>query len=271
MLEKINFKTELDEIITAEEIAILFDSVKRKSETELIALSIFPKFNQLKKEIIAKTKEQRNAELSKLLSEIINRKKEIIIKIEEDCKPISDGNTPEKKIQNKEEIEQIIYEKEQIKKTYKNIIKSLEIKEKKIMSGKYIRITQNKSIIKNRSLKKQLTELKEKLIEISLKHDNCFIDYYNKLEEIIEESILTDKTKFSKMQNIIIPDKYFNIQTLIIKTEEKQNKDFYLYEPNENNSDDSLIYQLLTEGIHEEMGTINELLIPLEYDELEEL
>ena len=74
MLDSITFKTDISEILTLEEVAVLFDSIKKKSEFELISLSIFPKFNQLREGILLKATGQRNAELSKLLIKIAERK-----------------------------------------------------------------------------------------------------------------------------------------------------------------------------------------------------
>ena len=79
MLETITFKTELSDLLTLEEVVVLFDTIKKKSEIEMVSLSIFPKFNILRENIIKKATGQRNAELSKLLMEIANRKQEVKI------------------------------------------------------------------------------------------------------------------------------------------------------------------------------------------------
>ena len=146
MLDTITFKTELGDILTLEEVVILFDSIKNKSHVEMVSLSMFPKFNKLREEIIKKAVGQRNAELSQLLMQIASRKQEIKINM---WKTLSDINTNKKQIESNPEyaddLEQIIYEEEQIIKTYENSINTLERKEKKIMNGKYSRLDKIKS------------------------------------------------------------------------------------------------------------------------------
>ena len=141
LIESITFKTELGEIITLEEVVILFDSIKSKSEFELISLSLFPKFNQIREEAIQIARNQRNAELSRLLLEIANRKQEIKINM---WKALSVIGTNKKIIQNNperaEDLEQIMYEEEQIIGIYESSIKILERKEQRIMNGKYTRM-----------------------------------------------------------------------------------------------------------------------------------
>ena len=125
MLKTITFKTELGELLTLEEVAVLFDSIKSKSQVEMVSLSIFPKFNQLRDNILKKATNQRNAELSQLLMQIANRKQEIKINM---WKTLSLIGNNKKVIQNNperaEELEQIVYEEEQIIKTYENSIKT---------------------------------------------------------------------------------------------------------------------------------------------------
>ena len=101
MIESITFKTELGEIKTLEEVVILFDSIKSKSEFELISLSLFPKFNQIREEAIQIARNQRNAELSRLLLEIANRKQEIKINM---WKALSVIGSNKKIIQNNPEL-----------------------------------------------------------------------------------------------------------------------------------------------------------------------
>ena len=52
MLDTITFKTELSDLLTLEEVVVLFDTIKKKSEIEKVSLSIFPKFNILRENII---------------------------------------------------------------------------------------------------------------------------------------------------------------------------------------------------------------------------
>ena len=115
MLKTITFKTELSDILTLEEVVILFDSIKNKSQVEMVSLSMFPKFNKLREDIIKKAVGQRNAELSELLMQIASRKQEIKANI---WKTLSDINSNKKRIEQNpayaEELEQIIYEEEQI-------------------------------------------------------------------------------------------------------------------------------------------------------------
>lgn len=279
MIDSITFKTELSEIITVEEVAALFDSIRRKYEIELVSLSLFPNFNQLRKEVIEKTIKQRNKELSKLLSEINNRKQDIKINI---WKTLSAIGSNKKVIQNNPEreidLEQIIYEEEQIINVYENSIRTLDNKEKKIMNGKYPRVESVK-ISRRKTLKKQLEDLKDSISSISVKHDCCFNDYISRLEEIIDGAIISSKTVFPTS---IKAEQYANSQSITIDTDDiddkkmhyvrsQETKEYYMYEPNNEDLDDELIYQLLAQGTYDEDGTINELVISNEFLEFEEV
>lgn len=274
MLETITFKTELSDILTLEEVVILFDSIKNKSQMEMVSLSIFPKFNKLREEIIKKTVGQRNAELSQLLMQIASRKQEIKINM---WKTLSDINANKKQIESNpeyaEDLEQIIYEEEQIIKTYENSINTLERKEKKIMNGKYSRLDKIKTLGRKKTLKKQLEELKERLSQISNKHDNCFQEHMEELEELIALSIV----KFPKKVEIATVENYVNTQSITIDDEEEnmhyerthENKEYYLYEPDEKSLDDELIFQLLSRGKYNSQdGTINKIAMPAETEEV---
>jgi DNA repair ATPase RecN len=274
VLDTITFKTELGDILTLEEVVILFDSIKNKSHVEMVSLSMFPKFNKLREEIIKKAVGQRNAELSQLLMQIASRKQEIKINM---WKTLSDINTNKKQIESNpeytEDLEQIIYEEEQIIKTYENSINTLERKEKKIMNGKYSRLDKIKSSGRKRTLKKQLEELKERLSQISNRHDNCFLEQMDSLDELISLSVV----KFPKKVEIATVENYVNTQSIKIDDEEEnmhyerkhENKEYYLYEPSETSLDDELIYQLLAQGKYDnEGGTINGLSLPTEIEEI---
>lgn len=274
MLETITFKTELSDILTLEEVVILFDSIKNKSHVEMVSLSIFPKFNKLREEIIKKAVGQRNAELSQLLMQIASRKQEIKINM---WKTLSDINANKKQIESNpeyaEDLEQIIYEEEQIIKTYENSINTLERKEKKIMNGKYSRLDKVKSLGRKRTLKKQFEELKERLSQISNKHDNCFQEEMDSLEELISLSIV----KFPKKVEIATVENYVNSQSITISDEEDnmhyerkhENKEYYLYEPNETSLDDELIYQLLSRGkYNSQEGTVNGIAMSTDTEEV---
>ena len=278
MLKSITFKTELGELLTLEEVAVLFDSIKSKSQVEMVSLSIFPKFNQLRDNILKKATNQRNAELSQLLMQIANRKQEIKINM---WKTLSLIGNNKKVIQNNperaEELEQIVYEEEQIIKTYENSIKTLERKEKKIMNGKYSRLDKIKASGRKRTLKKQLVELQEKLLQISVRHDDCFKEYMDDLDELIEKSVITN---FPKRLSTFAVENYATNQSITIIEPNDQSekmhyerkheqKDYYLYEPDEKNLDDELIYQLLAQGKYDnEGGTINGLSINTEIEEI---
>ena len=283
MLDSITFKTDISEILTLEEVAVLFDSIKKKSEFELISLSIFPKFNQLREGILLKATGQRNAELSKLLMKIAERKQEIKINI---WKTLSTIGANKKTIQNNparaEELEQIIYESEQIFSIYENSIKALEHKEKKIMNGKYPRVEKIRPLTRKKALSKQLAELRDRLNKINELHDNCFVEYLDELDELVGCSIISQKTKFPKNFTRAVMENYANSQSIKIASNFKifsdeettsenieQLKDYYLYEPVKDNIDDDLIYQLLAQANYEaEDGTINELLINTELEEV---
>lgn len=282
MLETITFKTELSDLLTLEEVVVLFDTIKKKSEIEMVSLSIFPKFNILRENIIKKATGQRNAELSKLLMEIANRKQEIKINM---WKTLSAIGANKKKIEDNpekaEDLEQIIYEEEQIIGIYENSIKTLERKEQKIMNGKYSRLDKLKSVGKKRTLKKQLQELKEIISNINRLHDNCFEEYLENIDELITQSVISSKTKFPENFSKVAVNNYASSQSLTIEadthdTEEKMHyerthelKDYYLYEPNEENPDDELIFQLLAQGKYNAQdGTINGLSLITESEEI---
>lgn len=273
------FKTELGDLLTLEEVAILFDSIKSKSECEMVSLSIFPKFNQLRDKIIQKATIQRNAELSQLLMKIADRKQEIKINI---WKVLSAIGAHKKKIQKDpayaEDLEQIIYEEEQIIMTYENSIKMLERKEKKIMNGKYSRVDKITALTKKRTLKKQLMELKARIIEVSKNHDDCFAEYLFQLDDLVESATISQFPKnlrkmttesYSTSQVITIDNTLDDNQDQTMHYQRKHElKDYYLYEPNEQNMDDELIYQLLAQGKYDAHGgTINGLLLSSEIEE----
>lgn len=277
MLDTITFKTEISEILSIEEIAILFDCIPKKYTTELVSLSIFPQFNKLKKDIIEKASKQRNFELSKLLTEIYNRKQESKISIWKILGTI--GNNKRDLFDSNliEELEQTSYEQEQIINVYENSMKALENKEKRIMNGKYSRVDNVKPLPKRRTLKKQLEELKNKIMEISKNHNNCFIEFEERLSDMIEKTVLTD-TNFSKNQKkaakqTINLEEYKNNQTITIENIKVSSyKDFYQYEPNIENIDDELIYELLEKGNYDyKDGTINALPFITEYEYYEEV
>lgn len=279
MLEKITFKTELNEIITPEEVSILFDNISIKYAPSLVSISLYPFFIELKNEIIEKAKKQRNKELSKLLTEIANRKQVIKINM---WSTLNEINLTKKELKNSEELEQITYEEEQIINAYEESIKALTDKEKKVMSGIYPRINKITSLPKTKSLKKQLELLKEELLSISKQHDDCFIELEEKLEDLIKLSIITSK-HIVPVKNMISEE--FNVDTNIEKGKIFENieyiyssdleddysedsiykKDIYIYEPNKTDFEDDLIYQLLNNEKYED-GTINALLITTEYD-----
>lgn len=282
MLESITFKTELGEILTIEEVTMLFDNISSKYTAALVSLSLFPKFNQLRKEIIEKAQSQRNAELSKLLSEIAIRKSEAKVNIWQILGEmgINKKHLEEQPLE-KEDLEQIIYEEEQIINAYENSIRSLDIKEKKIMNGKYPRVDNVVSSVNIKTLNKQLLNLKNRLMEISHKHDDCFAEYEQRLLELLNNSVIT-KNLFPKAKSNLIKESY----TISTPTDDKKvtienvnytydsddrkmhytrnqiSKDYYQYEPIEADADDELIYQLLSQGNYaDEDGTINGLLI----------
>lgn len=279
MLKNITFKTELGELLTLEEVAVLFDSINDKSQIEMISLSIFPKFNKIRENIIKKTMAQRNAELSQLLMQIANRKQEIKINI---WKALNIIGTNKKQVQNnsdREELEQIIYEEEQIIRIYESCIKMLDRKEKKIMNGKYSKVDKIKMSGRKKVLKKQLIELREKLNQISAKHDNCFIEHLGELDDLVESTAFT---KFPKSISKIAVENYATQESITIDDssefvkEEKmhyerkhEKKDYYSYEPNEGSLDDELIYQLLAQGKYDSQGgTINGLSLTAEMEKV---
>lgn len=284
MLNEITFKTELSEILTIEEVAILFDTIKKKYDVELVSLSLYPTFNEIRQKFIKRTIEQRNKELSKLLTEIAKRKQEIKINI---WQKLSIIESNKRSIQNNAEreknLEQIIYEAEQIINVYEKSIKMLERKEKKVMTGKYSRVEKIKMTSRKRSLKKQLESLRERAIEISIQHDNCFQEFLDEVSSLIEKSIISNES-FSKFKSSILTNTQTQNNSLVIEdhfdskdensmhyVRSHESKDFYSYEPNQEDPDDELIFQLLTQGKYDsEDGTINGLSLPQIFSDYEE-
>lgn len=279
MLSNITFKTDLGEIITVESIAILFDSITKKHEAELVSLSLFPQYNKLRNDIIEKTISQRNAELSKLLSEIASRKQEIKINIWQTLSKI--GNN-KKKLQKGSDaslvLEQLLYEEEQIIKVYENGIRMLENKEKKIMTGKYSRFEKVNKISRKRTLKTQLEELKSEILSISKLHDNYLSELEEKFNNLIEKAIISTKTAFPKSSaktrknetGLVLEGEIVKNVINEANVNEKNLKDFYLYEPNAETLEDELIYELLMPREYEDKeGLINAVSLTTENLEYE--
>ncbi len=284
VLENITFKTELSEIITIEEISMLFDSIANKYSTSLVSLGLYPELNQLRKDVMNSTIKQRNAELSKLLAEISQRKREAKINIWEvlGAMGINKKNLQSKKNVDKKELEQAIYEEEQIINAYESSIRSLELKEKKIMNGKYPRILRYSSTLEINTLRKQLKNMYNTIMELSAAHDNCFAEYEERLSKLIEKTIITNpmfpkkKEKFVTTTYVIghsNSDDELLIETVDIEFKSNENnstysKDYYQYEPVEETAEDELIYQLLSQANYDAAdGTINGLLIAIEEPE----
>ena len=274
MLENITFKTELSEILTVEEVTMLFDNVSTKYTTTLVALSLFPLFNKLRTGIINKTAERRNQELSKLLSEISQRKREAKVNIWQVLGTMGQNKKRlQEKLGNKLDLEQLLYEEEQIINAYENSVKSLEIKEKKIMSGLYSRIDRVISTVDIHSLNKQISNLKQKIMELSEKHDDCFKEYEDDLTQLVANTIITDKS-FPKKKFLISSDsnnkENENTKDDLEEVDDGQmhytrtsiSKEYYQYEPIDADDDDELFFQLFSQGSYgNKDGTINELLI----------
>lgn len=280
MLESITFKTELSDIITLEDISVLFDTITNKYSLMIVSLNLYPELNKLKKDVINSAAKQRNAELSKLLTEISLRKREAKISIWEviGAMGINKKNLQSKKNIDKKELEQAIYEEEQIINAYENSIKSLELKEVKIMSGKYPKHIRKTTIAEMKTLRKSLQNLYDSIMEISAAHDNCFAEYEERILKLIDKTIITNKV-FPKKADKHITTKYIfdnenGKEGIYVETVEKNDngvrytKDYYQYEPISEDAEDELIYQLLSQGNYDDIdGTINGLLIAIEEPE----
>lgn len=280
MLESITFKTELSDIITLEDISVLFDTITNKYSLMIVSLNLYPELNKLKKDVINSAAKQRNAELSKLLTEISLRKREAKISIWEviGAMGINKKNLQSKKNIDKKELEQAIYEEEQIINAYENSIKSLELKEVKIMSGKYPKHIRKTTIDEMKTLRKSLQNLYDSIMEISAAHDNCFAEYEERILKLIDKTIITNKV-FPKKADKRITTKYIfdnenGKEGIYVETVEKNDngvrytKDYYQYEPISEDAEDELIYQLLSQGNYDDIdGTINGLLIAIEEPE----
>lgn len=281
MLENITFKTELSDIITLEDISVLFDTITNKYSLMIVSLNLYPELNKLKKDILNSAAKQRNAELSKLLTEISLRKREAKISIWEviGAMGINKKNLQLKKNIDKKELEQAIFEEEQIINAYENSIKSLELKEVKIMSGKYPRHIRKNTIDEMKTLRKSLQNLHASVMEISAAHDNCFAEYEERLLKLIDKTIITNKA-FPNKEDKFVTTKYIfdnenGREGICVETVEYQNnkgirytKDYYQYEPITEDAEDELIYQLLSQSNYDDVdGTINGLLIAIEEPE----
>lgn len=274
MLESITFKTELSEILTVEEVTMLFDNISSKYATALVSLSLFPLFNKLRTAVINKTAERRNEELSKLLAEISQRKREAKVNIWQVLGSMGQNKKKlQEKLGDKIDLEQILYEEEQIINAYENSVRSLEIKEKKIMSGMYSRIDRIISTVDIHSLNKQVSNLKAKIMELSQKHDDCFAEFEKELTDLVAGTIITGKS-FPKKSKIAKSNK--DDQSSDDEDDDGQmhytrtsiSKEYYQYEPIAADDDDELIFQLLSQGSYgKEDGTVNGLLIATEEPE----
>ncbi len=270
-MEAITYKTEVEEIITLEEIAVLFDTIKDRYTLPLVSLSIFPEYMRLREKTLKLATKQRNFELSKLLAAINNRKQEIKINMWKTLSLIANNKKlAENKNDRAIEIEQSIYEEEQTINVYENSINSLDHKEKAIMTGCYSRVRRIKKISPKKSLKKQLEFLKERIMKISAEHNYCFNSLEADYNALIDKALMTSSMYFPKTinpSNLTIDD--------TDDGEEKINyanltgtKEYYLYEPNSDNLDDELIFQLLAQGqYNSEDGTINCLLGTTKFEE----
>lgn len=281
MLESITFKTELSDILTVEEVTMLFDNVSSKYSMALVSLSLYPLFNKLRTAIINKTAERRNLELSKLLEEINIRKREAKINIWQVLGAMGQNKKKlQEKLGDKLDLEQILYEEEQIINAYENSVRSLEVKEQKIMSGMYSRIDRIISTVDIHSLNKQIANLKNKIMELSEKHDNCFAEYEKDLTDLVAGTIITADS-FPKKKSKIAKKNKKNDHSddnsddsdedddgQMHYTRQSISKEYYQYEPIVADDDDELIFQLLSQGSYEnEDGTINGLLIATEEPE----
>lgn len=179
----------------------------------------------------------------------------------------------QEKLGNKLDLEQLLYEEEQIINAYENSVKSLEIKEKKIMSGLYSRIDRVISTVDIHSLNKQISNLKQKIMELSEKHDDCFKEYEDDLTQLVANTIITDKS-FPKKKFLISSDSNNkgnkNTKDDLEEVDDGQmhytrtsiSKEYYQYEPIDADDDDELFFQLFSRGSYgNKDGTINELLI----------
>lgn len=191
MLDSINFKTELEELAIVEEVTTLFDNILKQYTSILISLLVYAKLSQLKKEIIEKAKSQQEKEQAKLLTEIAQRKREIKINIWKVLGAM--GNTKkqlQEKKDNKQELEQLIYEEEQIINVYESSIRSLDEKEKQVITLKNQEINKKNITKENKPLKEAFDVLIKRILLLSEKHDNCFSEFEIRLKKIIEQITL---------------------------------------------------------------------------------
>lgn len=191
MLDSINFKTELEELAIVEEVTTLFDNILKQYTSILISLLVYAKLSQLKKEIIEKAKSQQEKEQAKLLTEIAQRKREIKINI---WKVLGAMGNNKKQLQekkdNKQELEQLIYEEEQIINVYESSIRSLDEKEKQVITLKNQEINKKNITKENKPLKEAFDVLIKRILLLSEKHDNCFSEFEIRLKKIIEQITL---------------------------------------------------------------------------------
>lgn len=282
MLKNITYKTELEDIIMPEEIYALFNAVEKKYDLTLVALSVYPLFNKLRDALVDKAVEQRNRELSTLLNEIANRRQELKINIWKVLGEIGSRKGSVLGTKNmQEELDQIMYEEKQFINVYEMGVKHLDIKEKKIMSGRYQRVGNIPFMIDRKVLSRQLEELERIINRISEKHSDCFKEFADAFKEIIEKSE-NHPNNYKREKQSIEPEK-FSIEEAIEEVENgeyynenekphheqnEDSKDYYQYEPDYEDAEDELIYKLLAQASYDENdGTVNGLIITAEFDD----
>lgn len=284
MLKNITYKTELEDIIMPEEIYALFNAVEKKYDLTIVALSVYPLFNKLRDSLVDKAVDQRNKELSTLLNEIANRRQELKINIWKVLGEIGGRKGAVLGTKNmQEELEQIMYEEKQFINVYEMGVRYLDIKETKIMSGKYQRVGKIPFMIDRKVLSRQLEELEKLINRISEKHNDCFAEFADDFKELIEKTenhpnnykkatSSKENAKFSLEEAIeeaennpeIEEKEYYNLD------EEKEIDDNqqYEFEPDYDEPEDELIYKLLAQANYDENdGTVNGLIITAEFED----
>ena len=171
MLENITYKTDVEDLLTVEEVLVLFDTIEKKYSLILVSLSLYPIFNGIRNSVLISLNNQRNRELSRLLNCISTKKQEIeilLLNLKNNYNLVPTNNYLD--------YEQEDYEKKHIINAYEDNLNALTSKEGKIVSGVYSRLKGIKPIPETWSLRQGLEYLKLKLNIISNAHNHCFQD-----------------------------------------------------------------------------------------------
>lgn len=263
MINSISFTTNIEEILSVQELADIFNSITSINATNPTFFPLLQRLEVIKGKSLERATMQRNFELSKLKSAIIARKMQIQLEILRNKNELKKLREPS---QNKE-VNQGIYELEQITNVLEDTINSLVQKDAKVekcMKNQEKEVPKH-TINHKSNLKEQYEELLSAINYISKKHDGFLKSLEGEFKNLLalindaSNEITSYNSNKLPLQNIVIDitndtPTIFNNKNMNIKRE------YYLYEPDLNNLDDKLIYMLLEQNDYNGViGKINDL------------